>query len=266
VYGNLSYAKNHRDGATIVIDGRQHLQEDTVIFNSIPKQTSSANLKLLQHFKGWIIETDNPVFNSTEATFMDFRVHQVHGTTFAYILPFSTTKALVEYTLFTKNVLKEEQYDEELRNYIGQVLDISDYKILETETGIIPMTDEPFYFYDDGAYQIGTAGGQTKASSGYTFQFIQKQSQKITDCLISNKSLSEIRGMPKRFRFYDNTLLHILYHNTLPGKKIFTRLFQNNIPQDVLKFMDNETNTKEELKIISSLPPWPFLKAAIKQI
>jgi len=30
--------------------------------------------------------------------------------------------------------------------------------------------------------------------------------------------------------------------------------------------LDNETSLNDELKIISSLPTWPFLKAAFKQI
>ena len=33
---------------------------------------------------------------------MDFRTDQQHGTTFIYVKPFSATKALVEYTLFTE--------------------------------------------------------------------------------------------------------------------------------------------------------------------
>jgi lycopene beta-cyclase len=84
--------------------------------------------------------------------------------------------------------------------------------------------------------------------------------------LIAGKSLSGIRPAPARFRFYDNTLLHILYYNTLPGKKIFTRLFQSNKPQKVLEFLDNESNLSSELKIISTLPFWPFLKAATAQL
>ena len=80
------------------------------IFNSIytPGDDSKNAIKLLQHFKGWVIETGKPFFNPAEATMMDFRVHQQHGTTFAYVLPFSTTSALVEYTLFTKELLQPE--------------------------------------------------------------------------------------------------------------------------------------------------------------
>jgi lycopene beta-cyclase len=207
---------------------------------------------------------DKPTFISSEATMMDFRVHQLHGTTFAYVLPFDETTALVEYTLFTRELLLKEQYDAELREYISQYLAISDYTIIEEEFGVIPMTNERIHFGWDG-WQIGTAGGQTKASTGYTFQFIQKQSQQITDCLIGRGNLNYLPRTAKRFRFYDNTFLHILYHNKLPGKKIFTQLFKKNKPQQVLKFLDNESSLAEELKIISTLPAIPFLKAALKQ-
>jgi lycopene beta-cyclase len=166
--------------------------------------------------------------------------------------------------LFTKELLLKEQYDAELKEYISQYLGISNYKVIEEEFGVIPMTNERVNFGLDG-WQIGTAGGQTKASTGYTFQFIQKQSQQITDCLIGEKNLNYLPRTAKRFRFYDNTFLHILYHNKLPGKKIFTQLFKKNKPQQVLKFLDNESSLAEELKIISTLPTWPFLKAALKQ-
>jgi lycopene beta-cyclase len=144
-------------------------------------------------------------------------------------------------------------------------LGIKKYTVNEAEFGVIPMTNEKFQFKKNG-WQIGTAGGQTKASSGYTFQFIQKQSRQIADCLIAGKTLNTIAATPKRFRFYDNTLLHILYHNQLAGDKIFTQLFKKNKPQQVLRFLDNESSIRQELKIISSLPTWPFLKAALKQI
>ena len=174
-------------------------------------------------------------------------------------------EALVEYTLFTPSLLKPEQYDIELKNYLSDFLGITDYSIKDEEFGIIPMTNEKFHFKKNG-WQIGTAGGQTKASSGYTFQFIQKQSQAIVNCLLAGKPLDSIQPAPGRFRFYDNTLLYILYHGKMPGDKIFSRLFKKNKPQQVLRFLDNESSLAEELKIISTLPTWPFLKAALKQL
>jgi lycopene beta-cyclase len=161
--------------------------------------------------------------------------------------------------------LLPEQYDKELKDYIRTFLGIDEYKVKEEEFGIIPMTNEKFSFNGHG-WQIGVAGGQTKASSGYTFQFIQKQSANIIGYLTSDKPLGSLPGTAKRFRFYDNTLLHVLYYERLPGIEIFTRLFQRNKPRQVLRFLDNESSFKEELKIISTLPAWPFLKAAITQL
>ncbi|HEX7846806.1 MAG TPA: lycopene cyclase family protein [Chitinophagaceae bacterium] len=245
-----------------------HDEPATTIFSSIykPEEQNKTSIRLLQHFKGWVIESNTPLFNTKEATLMDFRVHQQHGTSFAYVLPFSETRALIEYTLFTKTLLEKEEYDLELKNYIHSFLGIKDFKIIEEEFGVIPMTNEKLSFNGRAAWQIGTAGGQTKASSGYTFQFIQKQSDQIIDLLEQGRSLNELSQTPKRFRFYDNTLLHILYHEKLPGREIFIRLFQKNKPQQVLRFLDNETSLSEELKIISSLPTLPFLKAALQQI
>jgi lycopene beta-cyclase len=255
------------NGYSFVLNGQPYSIGETTVFNSLYKPAASdiKNIQLLQHFKGWVIETGKAVFNPDEATMMDFRVHQHHGTTFAYVLPFTNTTALIEYTLFTKDLLQQEQYDAELKHYIHAFLGIEDYKITGEEFGVIPMTNQKFPFYGKG-WQIGMAGGQTKASSGYTFQFIQKQSEQIVKQLLAGKPLSQIPSTPKRFRFYDNTLLHILYYNKLPGGKIFARLFKKNKPQQVLRFLDNETSLKEEIKIISTLPTWPFLKAALKQL
>lgn len=262
--GDWSYQEK---SLSIDLNNIEYHFTNTILFNSIYREENADKkiIKLLQHFKGWIIETKEPAFNPEKATMMDFRISQDNGTSFVYVLPFDEKTALVEYTLFTKQLLQPDEYDEQLELYIKMFLHIEEYKVIEKEFGVIPMTNEKLSFERNG-WNIGTAGGQTKGSSGYTFQFIQKQSQQIVDCLVNQNPLSEIPATPKRFRFYDNTLLEILYHNKLPGKEIFTALFKKNKPQQVLRFLDNESSIKDELKIISSLPTWPFFKAAIKQL
>jgi lycopene beta-cyclase len=269
VYADVKNWEYEKDDLILKLNDSEFRLFDsgTQIFNSIykPGEQNKKSIRLLQHFKGWLIETVKPSFDTAKATIMDFRMHQQHGTTFAYVLPFSATSALVEYTLFTKELLPPEEYDKELGNYIHSFLGIDEYTVKEQEFGVIPMTNEKFSFAGNG-WQIGTAGGQTKASSGYTFQFIQKQSQQIVDYLLTGKNLNNLPAAPTRFRFYDNTLLYILYHNKLAGDKIFTQLFKKNKPQQVLRFLDNESSVINELSIIASLPTWPFLKAAIRQI
>lgn len=264
--GNVSSVLQNKLTTTIHVDGIKFTGD--YLFNSIlplKKENLPGEINLLQHFKGWLIETDENVFDDSVATLMDFRVPQHHGTTFTYVMPLSPTKALVEYTLFTKELLIESHYDEGLKNYIRQQLQIKNYNILEEEFGIIPMTNYAFSAGDERIINIGTAGGQTKASSGYTFRFIQKHSQAIVSLLLQNKSPLKAGKIKKRFRFYDHTLLHILYHNQLPGKKIFSLLFNKNKASRVLQFLDNDTGLGEELKIISTLPTTVFFKAALKQ-
>lgn len=255
------------DEKTGVVVNGETLYADYVL-NSILFEKPALSKKqhwLLQHFKGWQIKTKAPAFDAASATLMDFRIPQTHGTAFCYVLPFSDKEALVEYTLFTPQLLKKEEYDQGLKHYIEEILLLRDYEISETEFGIIPMTNYPFPARQNNIINIGTAGGQTKASSGYTFYFIQQHCKAIVNSLVET-------GKPfaphssRRFAFYDSVLLHILQHNSLPGSEIFSQLFQKNNAADVLTFLNNESSLAQELKIISSLPTLPFLKAAVKQV
>ena len=265
LHGEVEGLVRNDHGASIIINGETI--EGTYVFNSILFAKPVLGRKeyyLLQHFKGYIIETADPVFDPAEATLMDFRVSQQEGTTFVYVMPFTATMALVEYTLFSKNLLEPEQYDQGLKNYIKDQLKISSYSVREEEFGVIPMTNHRFPGSDGNIIHIGTAGGQTKASSGYTFRFIQKHSAAIVKQLVKGDS-PLVKQDHGRFHFYDSVLLDILANDQLPGSHIFIELFRKNKPENVLGFLDNESSIGEELKIIGSLPTWPFLKSALRQ-
>lgn len=237
------------------------------IFNSVlfqKPQLSSKQYWLLQHFKGLVVETKDEVFDPSAATLMDFRTDQSEGASFFYVLPFTAKKALIEYTVFSANVLREEDYDRVLTAYIVKNFG-NNYTVLEKEFGIIPMTNFSFESANNNIINIGTAGGQTKGSSGYTFKFVQKHSAAIVQSLINKQHPAEASTSAKRFSFYDSILLNILHHRKMPGDKIFSQLFEKNRADLVLKFLDNETSIAEEMKIISSLPTGTFLKAAMNQ-
>jgi len=244
-----------------------------LLFNSIPPELGKKQpgvVNLLQHFKGVVVESAQFNFDPKRATLMDFRVSQAEGTTFIYVLPLSKNRALVEYTLFTASLLTPEQYNQGIANYIKEYLGVSDYKIVEEEFGIIPMTTQQLPWFANGAFNIGTAGGQTKGSSGYTFQFIQKRSAQLASLLQNSSDWSQLKstliklpGDAPRFQFYDRVLLQVLAAKYCPGDKVFATLFEKNPAHRVFQFLDNETNLLQELQIISSLPTWPFLKAAL---
>lgn len=240
------------------------------VFNSIlfePVRPGPHQYYLQQHFKGWTIQTKEPVFDPGKATFMDFRVSQEHGTTFMYMLPTSATTALVEYTLFTKDLLPSESYDRALKEYIAEYLHIPEYEIIHEEFGIIPMTNALLPQTNGGIVYIGIAGGQVKASSGYAFRFIQKKTAVIVDALKNGRAVSVKAGFPDvKGLLYDSTLLHILYHQKMEGSAIFSRIFKHNQASDVLAFLDNESSLFTDLKIMSSVPTAVFLPVALREL
>ncbi len=266
-YGEVTRLDNKPEGAVLLT--KEGIVSAGYIFNSILFEKPSlkeGQYYLLQHFKGWIVETVDPVFDPAAATLMDFRIPQRSGTAFVYVMPFTATRALIEYTLFTDSLLPPARYDEGLKDYLDRFIR-SDYTIIEEEFGSIPMTNYRFPSSQGHIIHIGTAGGQTKASSGYTFQFIQKQSTELARRLAEKGNpLGPATGPAWRFRFYDSTLLRILDKNQLDGSFIFTELFKKNGITDVLQFLDNETSVWKEMKLITVLPKRVFLRSALRQL
>ena len=240
------------------------------VFNSIFDFKTLKNQKkypvLQQHFLGWVVKTKHPVFNAEQPTFMDFSVEQKNNTRFMYVLPFSDTKALLEYTLFSEHLLPKEDYENAIKEYLGQKFNCTDFEILEKEKGSIPMTCYNFQAHNTRRIQyIGSAGGWTKPSTGYTFYNTSKKIKDLIPLIKNGRSFTSLRSK-WRFRFYDLLLLDILYTENGKGQYIFETLFKNRPPQLIFKFLDEETNLWEDLRIISGCPKKEFIKALFKRL
>jgi lycopene beta-cyclase len=242
----------------------RYVFNSTNIFN--PKITEQNSL--LQHFKGWVIKSEKPVFNPKVGRLMDFSVSQGHGATFMYVLPTSTTEALVEYTLFSPRVLEKATYVSALKKYIKEDLNIENYTIEHEEFGVIPMSLAKFEKTSTpNVINMGTSGGFTKASSGYTFQFIQKNVAEIVNSLESGKRPNQSTSFKdKVYQWYDRTLLDVLLTKKLTGKEVFTKIFQKISAKKILAFLGNESTLAEDVSIMKSLPLKPFLSAGMKQL
>ena len=269
-YENILKIESEEEEGVVESENGKYFAE--YIFNSTSIFNPKINTEnsLLQHFTGWVIKTKQPTFNKEIGTLMDFSIDQKHGTTFMYVLPTSSTEALVEYTLFTEKILEKEEYKEALEHYIKNDLKIEQYEITHTEFGIIPMSLAKFERNSKENHRlinIGTAGGFTKASSGYTFQFIQKNSDLIINNLRSNLHPNpEMTFREKIFAWYDRTLLEVLLSKRRTGKEVFALLFSKRSPEKILKFLGNETSITDDVKIMSALPIKPFLMGGLKQL
>ena len=234
------------------------------LFNSIYNKHKADNQTkypvLQQHFIGWFIKSEQAVFNSEQATFMDFSVEQKGNTRFMYVLPTSKTEALLEYTLFSHNHLKTEEYENEIKKYIEK-LGITNYQIVEKEQGSIPMTCYPFWKANTkNALNIGTSGGWTKASTGYTFKNSDKKSSELVAFMQRETNFTKFHKRTK-FWFYDLLLLDILDRKNELGSRIFSSMFKKGNPSLIFKFLDEETSFIEDIKVILKCPKMLFIKA-----
>jgi len=220
---------------------------------------------LQQHFVGYFVRTKEPVFTTNAATFMDFTIPQKGNTRFMYVLPYADNEALFEYTLFSKELLEYNTYTDAIKDYLKHN-NITDYEIVEKEQGAIPMTSYKFWNFNSyNILHIGTAGGWSKASTGFTFKNIDKKTRNLINYLKNEKSLRSFQKT-NRFWFYDLLLLDILSKRNDMGAAVFSRMFKKLSPQLILKFLDEETTFSEELKIFSNMQIGLFSKTLIKRL
>ena len=264
VYGEIEDLQSHADKASVRVNEQSY--EAAWAFSSLPapRTPKDGHFYLKQHFKGYWLEVPQDTFEMDSAGFMDFRIPQVaHEARFMYVLPLSARKALVEFTIFSEQLLPQaEQYDAQLQAYIKDFLKIKDYHIGEEEFGIIPMDSEPYPAQiGSRILNIGIAGGAAKPSSGYAFLRMQKQAKALVAQL-------EKRGRPTpykplaQYQLYDNTLLNVMATEKYPASKAFTRLFERHPIHRIFRFLDEESSFwKDDLKIMWEMPHLPFLKA-----
>ncbi|MEO6037793.1 MAG: lycopene cyclase family protein, partial [Saprospiraceae bacterium] len=234
-------------------------------FTSPARGTKTAGdpyVHLLQHFQGWILETPTPAFDPHAMTFMDYRLEQHGQTRFVYVLPFSETRALVEFTVFSEHLCPAEAYDQALQDYIRNQLKINDFKIVEREFGVIPMTDQPFSTTQGRVTNIGTAGGFVKASSGYAFLRTQRRLRAfVADWVRRGQPDPALLRSARRYRFFDSVMLRVLQNGQVTGKDFFTGLFRQLPAPLVFRFLDEDAGFLETLRLLSAPPTLPFLRA-----
>ena len=266
----LETVENVEETSQVLVKTDKDIYTASHVFDSrIPEdffKSASKHNSIQQHFKGWIIKTDKPTFDKDAIVMMDYRLKDGEQTTFTYVLPFSETEALVEFTYFTEDIVNETVYDHFIKIYIEKFLKIDTYTITETEKGIIPMTDFPFEdFNTKYVTKIGTGGGWAKGSTGYSFKHTEKKAALIIANLKANKNPSH-QLFKRRFKFYDTVFLKVLKDENHKGEWIFQQFYDKNSTQTMFRFLDEESSFNEELKIMGSLFSWSFIKAFFKTL
>ena len=109
---------------------------------------------------------------------------------------------------------------------------------------------------------IGSAGGMTRLSTGYTFLNIQEHSKYICKN-IENIDKSKIYKIGKKYEFLDNIFLKVLEETPEKMPGILFNMFKAS-PNVIIKFLSNKSNILEDLFIILKMPKLTFIKALFK--
>ena len=233
---------------------------DSFIFNSVPSAQNNRS-NLWQHFHGIEVETNEDCFNDNTVDLMDFDCDQRNNVHFFYVLPFSKNKAMIETTWLSKEDKSLKDYESQIKNYINR-LGLKDYKINFKEQGAIPLFHS-ISENEKNKINIGTAGGMTRLSTGYTFLNIQEHSKYIR---MNIKNIENIKKfeIKKKYQFLDNIFLKVLkkYPEKMPN--IFSNMF-NASSDTVIKFLSNKSNILEDLSVILKMPKLIFIKALLKK-
>ncbi len=221
---------------------------------------------LWQHFHGAVVRTERRTFDPDQAVLMDLRVPQPRqGVGFGYLLPVSSREALVEYTVLAPGRADPSRLQAGLDAYLAAV-GAAGATVVRDEHGSIPMTDAKHrrrIRFGGRVFRIGTVGGATRPSTGYTFAAMQRQAAGVAEALLDRTTPVPPRAYPRRHLMADSLLLRGLASGEIDGTRFFPLLFERNPPARVLDFLDGLTTPAQDLALVASVPPLPMLRAAV---
>ena len=234
------------------------------ILDSRPPQVPSG--QMIQHFIGWEVQAAAGSFDPTTAILMDFRCDQSRGIHFIYVLPFSSSSALVESTMFAPHRESDGFFETAIRDYLSAELGIDKFEITRTEAGAIPLGRLPHRTM--AATGIGGNGGAIRPSSGYAFAFIQKQ---IAATIALAKVVDTTRGVPLVVQcphkpvdlWMDEVFVTVLRHWPGVAAGLFLRMARALSGDEFALFLSGEANWGLRAKVVLAMPKWVFAKAAV---
>lgn len=268
--GNVAQIADREDGARVTIDDQVLHGEwvfDARYQPGAIKPEAARYHSLKMHFRGWEIETPQPAFDTSSATFLDFRTPQQGEMRFVYVLPFSERRALIEFTVFSANVLRHGEYEQALRLYLSDTLGLADYGVVREESGALPLTDQPLpRRLGRRVRAIGAKAGRLKPTTGFAFTRIQREAAAITHSLLEQGHPFGVPADARKYQLFDATMLHLMQHHGGEIHAIFGELFKRNPAERVLRFLDEDTSLWEAVQIAWSLPKRRCLQALVETL
>ncbi len=233
-----------------------------LIIDTRPLPPSPAAHGLLQLFTGAEIETPAPCFNDAAAELMVFDPPNPRFIGFTYVLPFTPTRALIEYTRFAADPIDMPGEADLLPRL--QARAPSGYTVQRREAGALTMrVDAPPRAAGRRILSMGTLAGAARASTGYAFAGIQAQATSLAARVCQGwQAASGWRPDPPPvwLREMDRIFLRVLRQNPAAGPALFIDLFEHCPPDRLVRFLSGAAGIGEALDVVRALPVAPFIR------
>ena len=223
------------------------------------KDLDVTSVHVKQAFVGHEIDVPKDTFSSDQATIMSFKDNS-EEVEFTYILPFSSKKALIETTVFSKNPNLNSiarKHKELLKVY-------KDYKILRSEKAIIPMAivkDET----ENAALRIGTNVGMVRPSSGYSMRRIASWILNINIVKLNEANHKYYQYKQDKFlNWLDSIFLKVIYFYPDQGPYLFMQLFSRVNMPSLIRFLSDKPSILDLIKVLWSMPKILMIKGMQK--
>ena len=219
---------------------------------------------LWQSFFGQEIECSAAVFDPSSLELMNFLEPDRRHVAFVYMLPISSTRALVEVTVFGAAPLERHELGALLEAATAERVGAAPFTTLRREHGILPMglIDTPRQ-RPPGCVKVGVMAGGARASTGYAYQRIQRWASECAAALVSRGRPVGHRPDPWPLRWMDRVFLEVLRAEPSRGASLFFSLFSRTDPAHVIRFLSGRADLVDSLQVIAAMPVAPFVRAAI---
>lgn len=254
------------------VDGHWEVETNRGVFcgrmvvDTRPQQLPTRDGALLwQSFYGKEIECDKPVFDPSCMDLMNFLPPDHACIPFVYVLPITTTRALVEVTVFGADPLRPEDLAFMLETAIARRTGDAPFRLLRSEHGTLPMGLCAITKNPDRSYvRAGVMAGGARPSTGFAFQRIQRWADACAKSILEGVLPTWHTPDPLVLRVMDHLFLNVLRANPEKAGELFCSLFGKADTLRVIRFLNGEGAWLDYTAVITALPFFPFMRVLSK--
>jgi lycopene beta-cyclase len=197
------------------------------------------------------IEADAPVFDPQVATLFDFLLDTPQFD-FMYVLPYSTTYALVNAAFVTppKSTITKQTCEDAITEYVTERVGCKGFEVVKDCYGRIPLRSKsPVRRMGDRVVPIGVRGGMIKASTSYAFMRILRDSERIVAAIRARGQPYYSRQRPSYYRWADRTSARAFQRSPKQAQDLMFQMFSPENGDRALSFLDERNTLRENLSL-----------------